>query len=119
MTPQSREALETMQKDAGLKNLPTQFTFEMRLAMSGAGPRAYDWSDKPHRLIYDLCDEIERVRALSTPPAAVVEALENLIEIIDNHVDHTAFDDGHNATCSLCDALKTARAALEAMKGGE
>ena len=28
-------------------------------ALSGTGPRASDWADKPHRLIYDLCCYIE------------------------------------------------------------
>ena len=25
---------------------------------------AYDWHDKPHRLVYDLCKEIDRLRAI-------------------------------------------------------
>jgi hypothetical protein len=58
------EALRAMQKDAQLKNLPTPFTSEMRRAIAGEGPRAYDWSDKPHRLVYDLCAELERIAAL-------------------------------------------------------
>ncbi len=24
-------------------------------SISGEGPRSFDWSDKPHRLVYDLC----------------------------------------------------------------
>lgn len=24
---------------------------------------AYDWQDKPHRLVYDLCDEVDALRA--------------------------------------------------------
>jgi hypothetical protein len=55
--------LELMQKQSGIPHLPTQFTYVMRQAMSGEGPRAYDWSDKPHRLVYDLCNEIERMAA--------------------------------------------------------
>ena len=37
-------------------------TNDYRDALSGEGPMAGDWDDKPHRLIYDLCKEIERLR---------------------------------------------------------
>ena len=52
--------LEALRKATGIPHLPTQLTFEARLAISGEGPRAYDWSDKPHRIVYDLCREIEK-----------------------------------------------------------
>ena len=55
--------LEALKKAAGIPHLPTQLTFEARLAISGEGPRAYDWSDKPHRIVFDLCREIERAEA--------------------------------------------------------
>jgi hypothetical protein len=32
------------------------------LAPGGDGPQADTWKDKPHRLIYDLCAEITRLR---------------------------------------------------------
>jgi hypothetical protein len=32
------------------------------LAPGGDGPQASTWKDKPHRLIYDLCAEITRLR---------------------------------------------------------
>lgn len=32
-------------------------------APSGIGPLAHTWADKPHRLVYALIDEIERLRA--------------------------------------------------------
>lgn len=35
-----------------------------REAPSGQGPLAHEWSDKPHRLVYDLCREVERLQAL-------------------------------------------------------
>lgn len=45
---------------------------DYRAAMSGEGPKAGDWSDKPHRLIYDLCcslvdrdKEIQRLKAIT------------------------------------------------------
>ena len=56
--------LEALKKAAGIPHLPTQLTFEARLAICGEGPRAYDWSDKPHRIVYDLCREIEKNAAL-------------------------------------------------------
>lgn len=37
---------------------------EYRLAPSGQGPKAGQWGDKPHRLVYDLCNEVERLRAI-------------------------------------------------------
>ena len=52
--------LEALRNATGIPDLPTQLTFEARMAISGSGPRAYDWSDKPHRIVYDLCREIEK-----------------------------------------------------------
>lgn len=37
-------------------------TQDYRLAPSGEGPLAHEWKDKPHRLIYDLCGEVERLK---------------------------------------------------------
>jgi hypothetical protein len=58
----SEQELLRLKKDAGLDNMPTQDTYHYRMAMSNEGPRAYDWSDKPHRLIYDLCGTIEEMQ---------------------------------------------------------
>jgi hypothetical protein len=52
---------EELKLAAGLQHMPTDLTFECRLAVANEGPRAYTWSDKPHRLVYDLCCEIERL----------------------------------------------------------
>ena len=60
MTTPDNNALLQLQVDAGIPHTPTPLTYELRLAVSGEGPRAYDWSDKPHRLLYDACREIER-----------------------------------------------------------
>jgi hypothetical protein len=57
------DAKTKMQKDGGLDHPPTDFTLQFRQAVNGDGPRAYDWSDKPHRLIYDLCSYIEAAEA--------------------------------------------------------
>lgn len=56
-----------LKADAGIPHLPTQLTYDCRLAISGQGPLAYTWEDKPHRLVYNLCREIERVAAAATP----------------------------------------------------
>jgi hypothetical protein len=61
-------AKRKLQQDAGTPSPPTDLTYECRLAVNGTGPRARDWSDKPHRLVYDLCSEIERL-ALRNPPS--------------------------------------------------
>jgi len=45
---------------------------DYRNAPSGIGPQADEWNDKPHRLIYDLCAEIERLRGLKTHEIYVV-----------------------------------------------
>lgn len=37
-------------------------TQDYRLAPSHQGPLANQWVDKPHRLIYDLCSEVERLQ---------------------------------------------------------
>ena len=63
--------LKQLQKDAGLRNPPSPFTYDFRMAVSGVGPRAFDWSDKPHRFVYDLCTYIENLEA--APPPAVGE----------------------------------------------
>lgn len=52
-----------MQKDADLEHPPIDFTLPFRQAMSGEGKLAFTWSDKPHRLIYDLCRYIETAEA--------------------------------------------------------
>lgn len=42
-------------------------TDDYRAALSGEGDflsLGYEWSDKPHRLVYDLCGEIDHLQAL-------------------------------------------------------
>jgi hypothetical protein len=63
------EALAEWQENAGLQNPPTPFTIEYRKTVGGfGGKHEYDWSDKPHRLVHDLCGKIEEddvtIRAL-------------------------------------------------------
>jgi hypothetical protein len=40
-------------------------TNDYRSAVNGEGPLAATWADKPHRLVYDLCGEIERLRMVA------------------------------------------------------
>ena len=79
--------LEALKKDAGIPHLPTQLTFEARLAINGEGPRAYDWSDKPHRIVYDLCREIEKNAAERDRLRGALEGLLTLVE-------HANFEEG-------------------------
>ena len=53
------EQKKQLQFDAGIPHLPTDLTYECRMAISGEGNRAQDWSDKPHRLVYDLSRQVE------------------------------------------------------------
>lgn len=57
------EAKEKLRIDAGIPHTPTDLTFDARMAVIGSGPLAAEWEDKPHRLVYDLCREIERLNA--------------------------------------------------------
>jgi hypothetical protein len=34
---------------------------EYRNATSGIGPLAHEWDDKPHRLVFDLINEVKRL----------------------------------------------------------
>lgn len=51
------------------------------IAPDGEGPLAYEWSDKPHRLIYDLVERCRKLEARATPPTPVEdERLEEIRE---------------------------------------
>jgi hypothetical protein len=52
---------------------PGTDTRDYRLAPSGVGPLAAEWADKPHRLVYDLCGEVERLRDVIAARAALAE----------------------------------------------
>lgn len=53
------EQKKQLQFDAGIPHLPTDLTYECRMAISDEGERAYEWRDKPHRLVYDLSRQVE------------------------------------------------------------
>ncbi len=50
---------DELQRLAGIPNRPTPLTYNLRIAVNGKGPKAYEWTDKPHRLLYDACGAIE------------------------------------------------------------
>jgi hypothetical protein len=52
-----------LQTDAGIPHPPTAETYWYRKALSGEGPHAFAWADKPHRLVFDLCRMIEAADA--------------------------------------------------------
>lgn len=40
----------------------THSTDDYRAAPAGDGPLATAWNDKPHRLVYDLCRDVDALR---------------------------------------------------------
>jgi len=46
---------------------------DFRNAPGGIGPLAAEWRDKPHRLVYDLCQRLE-MAALDTPEKSLPAA---------------------------------------------
>jgi hypothetical protein len=62
LTPQ--EELLRLKNDCEIPDMPTQLTYHLRRAVSGEGDYADEWDNKPHRLIYDACREIERLTAI-------------------------------------------------------
>ena len=63
-TPVPPEELERLKNDCEIPDMPTKLTYHLRLAPSGRGDLANEWENKPHRLIYDACREIERLTAI-------------------------------------------------------
>jgi hypothetical protein len=64
LTPVSQEELLRLKNDCEIPDMPTKLTYHLRRAPSGGGDLADEWNNKPHRLIYDACREIERLNAL-------------------------------------------------------
>lgn len=64
LTPIPQEELLRLKNDCEIPNMPTKLTYHLRRAVYGEGDYQYDWKDKPHRLIYDACREIERLTAI-------------------------------------------------------
>lgn len=64
LTSVPENELLRLKNDCEIPDMPTQMTYHLRLAPSGEGDYANTWEDKPHRLIYDACREIERLTAI-------------------------------------------------------
>lgn len=64
-TPIPQEELERLRRDCDIPDMPTQMTYHLRSAISDRGDYRDEWKDKPHRLIYDACREIERLTVIS------------------------------------------------------
>ena len=64
LTPVSQEELLRLKNDCEIPDMPTKLTYHLRRAPSGGGDLVDEWNNKPHRLIYDACREIERLNAL-------------------------------------------------------
>ena len=73
LTPVPQEELERLKNDCEIPDMPTQLTYHLRRAVSGGGDYADEWDDKPHRLIYDACREIERLTAIIQELEAIKE----------------------------------------------
>ena len=57
-------------------------TDDYRNALSGEGEfmsLGYDWSDKPHRLVYDLCGEVDHLRQALRIIAGLEQCADNLM----------------------------------------
>lgn len=97
------DPIEKLRQDAGLEHRPTPLTYEMRLAMSGEGEWAYQWKDKPHRLIYTLCTALEDAEFhLETAKDALANA-EQQIEYL--HEKFKPTGSGNNALTKIDIAL--------------
>jgi hypothetical protein len=76
------ESLERLQRDCRLEHRPTELTYQLRQAVHReASEYEYEWRDKPHRLVYRACAEIERqaqeIERLRAINAELVTAVEN------------------------------------------
>ena len=91
-----------------------------RLAPSGEGEHAFTWNDKPHRLIYDLCGEVERLQAIDDviPNPDTTWAMAELISDWADDIDFatTTVDDCDLAS-RLEEMLVDKIVAAEAAKG--
>ena len=124
----SKRQLKELQKAAGLVNLPTPLTHDLRLGVAGEGPYAYDWKDKPHRLVYTACAQIEANALLIAESPAMLEALREGVRAIGDHnapidcyatgpVTGNPFRD--LVQCPACSFLAMAEPILARIDGGK
>src|SRR5689334_11802411 len=93
-------------------------TADYRNAPSGVGPLADEWKDKPHRLVYDLCVEIDELRV---PVASSGEGLREATDTTREEwkckrcgAKNDSFVDGQK--CWDCDTPRPAAAPVEAVE---
>lgn len=80
-------------RERKVRNLDTA---QYRSAISGEGPLAYTWTDKKHRLVYDLCGEVEALRdALDAARQERDEARAEIDACTERHI--SAVDRGRGA----------------------
>lgn len=103
--------LKKLQKDAGIPHLPTQLTYQLRRAVAGYGTLAYQWADKPHRLVYDACREIEA-------QADTIEALQARIEALEAALRDLLPEAINDRYATQSDAVKNAQSLLEGVGNG-
>ena len=113
-----------LKMDAGIPHLPTQLTYDCRAAIGGKGPLAYTWQDKPHRLVYDLCREIERIAAGATPDEATalqkrVAKLETALQFIKDAPDEERKPNWNNMGSYEAGLRYCAAFARAALTGGK
>lgn len=77
-----REALVTLKIAAQLEHMPTLLTYALRRGVMGKGDWAYHWSDKPHRLVYSACAEVERLAAALTAAESERDRLRGALEYV-------------------------------------
>jgi hypothetical protein len=76
---------EKLKTDAGLQYLPTDLTYELRMAVTGYKKDeflswSYQWEDKPHRLVYAACCEAEAQADTITRLTAEVRVRQTIVE---------------------------------------
>jgi hypothetical protein len=79
-TPLSAKTAAKFKKDTGSLYPHNKFTYEYHRAISGEGSQAYNWSDKKHRLVYDLCLAINAIVAIP----GLAEVIDGTATIVPN-----------------------------------
>ena len=98
---------EDLQRDAGIPHLPTDLTYELRMAVSGHKKDeflswGFQWTDKPHRLVFTACREIER-------QADEIERLRDALTWIERH----PVEESKQWEVAVKEMKRLARAALQ------
>lgn len=71
---------------------PETTTDDYRNALMGSdefGSLGYDWDDKPHRLVYDLCGEVDHLRQQLESIKKTTYALRMMVELIQERAEES------------------------------